>query len=660
MEGVIVGYLDDYLDENRNFLKEWYDWADRIFIIGNYSDMIDKKISIKHKLGLTEEMVKWLDVRYSADDFDWEYDYKQVFAQWYISEKFTDIENFLTWFSIRRFQNILVLTEDCPYEEYSIRSIIGGILRGTSLDKYFQYTYFYNEPVDRSTYYYYKDLYKGLEKEVYPSYLYTEKGFKIRIYPNKKQEKYLNLNINGCSYIWNKILGDRINQENDCKSQNISCNKFDSYKEMVNITSIKQEECNNWLNNCDSRALQETIANLGKAYDRYYKGIAGHPKFKSRKNQKRSFTCVAIGKIDSNIYFTNSGKTRLKIPKLNEPLKCRHRKNLVTGDYGKISRVTVTEECGKWYASVLYVDVPVRRECKIHKPNEIQTREKYAVGIDLGITTFATLADNLGDIQEIPNPKYYNRASKQLTKLQRILDNKKQKVIGNGKEVHSKNYLKTLNKIKRLHKRTFNKRREMQHMWSKYITDNYQYIFLETLNTKELMNSREKYLRTKKSYHTRNKNLHDVAFYEFTRQLDYKATWKGKSVGRVDKYFASTRICTYCETPYPYKLQSYIKQWRCLNIDCPTNKVSPYMMIKRDKNAAINILREGLFEYKIDLDSYYPAFNHYIKADKAIETDNNSNTIEGKNYTIDNLTNKAEDLISRIMDNKSSAITFGK
>ena len=84
------------------------------------------------------------------------------------------------------------------------------------------------------------------------------------------------------------------------------------------------------------------------------------------------------------------------------------------------------------------------------------------------------------------------------------------------------------------------------------------------------------------------------------------------------------------------------------------------MMIKRDKNAAINILREGLFEYKIDLDSYYPAFNHYIKADKAIETDNNSNTIEGKNYTIDNLTNKAEDLISRIMDNKSSAITFGK
>ena len=301
------------------------------------------------------------------------------------------------------------------------------------------------------------------------------------------------------------------------------------------------------------------------------------------------------------------------------------------------------------------MDVPIRRKCNVYKPESLlKVEEERAVGIDLGITTYATCVDSKGNLLEIENPKYLNNAEKRLAKLQHSLDRKKTKIKDeNGKDRYSKNYNKVSRRIINLHNKVTNKRKNMQNYWSKYITDSYDYIFTENLDIQQLREAREDYLKTKKSKHTRNKNLSDAAFYEFTRQLDYKAMWKGKYSHHITKYFASTRICTYCETPYPYKLQSYIKQWRCLNTDCYTNNTSPFIAIDRDKNAAINILREGLYECGIDIDSCYPAFLNYINAPKATEIDNHKE----KSYK-DKLIEESKNFMEKIINN--TTVKFGK
>ena len=88
---------------------------------------------------------------------------------------------------------------------------------------------------------------------------------------------------------------------------------------------------------------------------------------------------------------------------------------------------------------------------------------------------------------------------------------------------------------KLLYTKVTNQRKDYLHKISNEITNQCDIICLETLNVKGMI--KNKHL---------SKSIADVAWSEFIRQLEYKASWRGKTIIKIDKWFPSSQICSYC------------------------------------------------------------------------------------------------------------------
>ena len=82
-----------------------------------------------------------------------------------------------------------------------------------------------------------------------------------------------------------------------------------------------------------------------------------------------------------------------------------------------------------------------------------------------------------------------------------------------------------------------------------------------------------------------SKNISDVSWYEFIRQLEYKCLWYGKILSKIDTYYPSSQLCSNCGFKNPVLKDTKIREY-----DCPICGIHH----DRDINAAINILNEGL------------------------------------------------------------------
>jgi putative transposase len=135
-----------------------------------------------------------------------------------------------------------------------------------------------------------------------------------------------------------------------------------------------------WLKNIDWDAHAQAFAALGKAWKAYFKGeVEGRPRFKKKGKCRDSFY-VACDQ------FCSRGKT-VRLPvigqvKLREPLRFT----------GKMQSATVSREADRWFIAMA-VEIAAR---------EVQPPSGEAVGIDLGLTTFAVLSN--GPKVEAPKP----------------------------------------------------------------------------------------------------------------------------------------------------------------------------------------------------------------------------------------------------------------
>lgn len=361
------------------------------------------------------------------------------------------------------------------------------------------------------------------------------KAYKYRIYPNNEQKIQIAKTFGCCRFVYNNTLAYR-------KEKYEKEKKSSSKTDCNNYCNRELKKKYGWLKEVDKFALTNAIYNMDAAYQKFFKEHAGYPKFKSKHNSCKSYTTN----------FTNGNITadfergKIKLPKLKTVKAKLHRKFT-----GKIKTATISQvPSGKYYVSVL---VETEQEELLHT--------KQNIGLDLGIKDLCTRSDG----EKYENPKTIKRYEKKLTKLQRQLAHKEKK---------SKNYYKQRRKIALCHEKITNTRKDYLHKISYRIISENQVIVSENLQIKNMV----------KNHHLA-KSIIDTSWYELTRQLEYKAAWNGRQYIKIDRFYASSQICSVCGYPNADTKDLSVREWKC-----------PVCGAKHDRdiNDARNILAEGL------------------------------------------------------------------
>lgn len=303
-------------------------------------------------------------------------------------------------------------------------------------------------------------------------------------------------------------------------------------------------------------ATQQPFRDLDKAFKKYFsdlkKGKVSYPKPKKKKDNQGSYY---IGgehiAIKDNKY--------LKIPNLGL-VKMREKLRF----NGKINNVVISQNANKFFAS-FSMEISKAEYERTHKA--IKTN-RLNVGIDLGISNFATLSNGL----VITAPKPLDKLTRLLVRRQRQLSKKVHPKTKGDKTKKSKNYVKASNKLAKIHTKASNVRLDFLHKFTSHLVRNYDEIFLETLQVSNMMKN-----------HKLAKSLSDVSLSKFNEILEYKAKYNGVSITRADRFYPSSKTCSHCGA---IKSDLSLSQRTFICDACGYT-------IDRDLNASINLAKLG-------------------------------------------------------------------
>ncbi len=362
--------------------------------------------------------------------------------------------------------------------------------------------------------------------------------YRYRVYPTGQQKTAL-AQLFGCvRVVWNDALAS-------CFERYRSGEKKPSNAQLQKrfITQAKKESSRQWLSEVSNIPLQQSLNDLNTAYQNFFKSCKGErkgkptrlPRFKKKQSrQSARFTRYGFSIKRNKVYLAKIGQLKVvwSRPLLPEP-----------------SSVTVIKDAaGRYFLSFVVEMAP-----------EPLSPNQNSIGIDLGISTFATLST--GEKIEAPKP-----LKKRLTKLRKYQRQLSRKVKG------SKRRNKSRLRVAKLQAKVSDIRTDFLHqLTTKLIREN-QGVVLEDLNVSGMLKNR-KLARA----------ISDLGWRQFRTLLEAKADRHGRDFRVINRWEPTSQKCSRCGFKGG-KLDLSIRKWTCLNCGATHD---------RDLNAAVNILVAG-------------------------------------------------------------------
>ncbi|CAD5945118.1 RNA-guided endonuclease InsQ/TnpB family protein [Planktothrix agardhii] len=363
--------------------------------------------------------------------------------------------------------------------------------------------------------------------------------YQYRIYPTYQQKRLISQLFGCCRVVFNDALAY-------CKEQYRAGNKKPSSSELSKrLTEFKKTEEKEWLTEVSSVPLQQSLRDLEQAYSNFFKSCKGQrkgkkvkpPKFKKRKSKQSA-------RFMDNGFKLYPNSDYIHLAKIGDIKVIWSRELPATPS----SATLIKDSADRYFASFVVE----------FNPQQLPNNGR-SVGIDLGITDFATLSN--GEKVKSPKP-----LKKQLKRLRRLQQNLSRKQKGSKRrEVARK-------KLAKLHAKISDTRNDFLHKLSTKIIRENQTIVLEDLNVSGMIKNRKL-----------SRAISDLGWQYFRTMLEAKSVMYGRDFRVIDRWTPTSQTCSCCGFKCGKK-ELNVREWICLN--CGT-------FHDRDINAAINILVAG-------------------------------------------------------------------
>jgi putative transposase len=354
------------------------------------------------------------------------------------------------------------------------------------------------------------------------------KAYKFRILnPSKIVQERLGQTLDLCRNLYNAALQER---RDAFQINQISINYQAQQNQLPEIKLTNPE-----YKNIHSQVLQNVLKRVEKSFDGFFRRIkakqtAGFPRFKNaHRFDSFCYPQSGFSLTGDKLTLSKIGKVKIKLSRLVA---------------GKVKTCTIKKEIDKWFAIFTVETLP-----------EPLPKTGQSVGLDMGISTFATLSNGT----QIENFKYYESTQKRLRSAQRRVSRRKK---------GSNRRRKAALLLRKIHQKIKNQRNDFGHKVSTYLVKTYDLIFIEKLSILGL------------SRGILAKQMNDVAIGKFFAKLKYKAENADKKVIEVNPAYTS-QDCSGCGRRVKKDLSVRIHKCKC------------GLVLDRDENAAINILALG-------------------------------------------------------------------
>ena len=386
------------------------------------------------------------------------------------------------------------------------------------------------------------------------------KSIKVKLNPNNKQFTKLFQYAGSARFAYNWAIS---REEENHKQGNKFLSDMDLRKEFTQLKKLKEYK---WLNEISNNVTKQAIKDACGAYKRFFKGQYKYPKFKSRKhsipsfyqdNVKIQFTDTHV-KVEAFSMSKKQNKQKLNWIKLYEkrkiPIDCKYLNPRFTYD-------------GLYW----YVSVSIEVDDNTDNTDNNNPKSNEGIGIDLGIKDLAVCSDK-NTYKNINKNQKVKKLEKKKRRLQRSISRKYNKNKKGGNYCKTSNIIKREKELLKIIKHLTNIRQNYLHQTtSEIIKRKPSFICIEDLNVNGMM--KNKHL---------SKAVQEQKFYEFRRQIEYKAKWNNIPVIIADRFFPSSKMCSCCgHIKKDLKLSDRIYKCECGNI------------INRDFQASLNLQKYG-------------------------------------------------------------------